>query len=148
MPPRSVGCTIVDVTPAVRAGKPRASRTPQSQPLNALRRHQAADRHPAGALGGEYALLKGVGKQLYRSSGSAARFDRAFSSTAAQRVWRAYLATLDEQTPGAGRTESGLSRAASQSARNPRLAEHDNIICAGDGPDPATRAVGEPSASL
>ncbi|HEX5659391.1 MAG TPA: FdhF/YdeP family oxidoreductase [Polyangiales bacterium] len=120
------GCKIVDVNPLVEAGTSRF-KNPQ-QPFNTLfGGTKLADLHLPVRIGGDHALLKGVGKHLYaleRERGSV--FDRAFLAHKTHGV-EAYLASLEATSWAQIERESGLARAQLLTLAT-MVAEHDNII--------------------
>ncbi len=121
------GCKIVDVNPLPEAGTARF-KNPQ-QPFNTLfGGTKLADLHLPVRIGGDHALLKGVGKHLYaleRERGQV--FDRAFLDQKTHGL-DGYLATLDATEWAQVERESGLARAQVQELAA-LMAERDNIIC-------------------
>jgi molybdopterin-dependent oxidoreductase alpha subunit len=121
------GCKIVDVNPLTEAGTARF-KNPQ-QPFNTLfGGTKLADLHVQVRIGGDHALLLGVGKQLLaleRERGGV--LDQPFI-TERTHGFAAHVAALDASEWPAIERESGLARAQIEQLAA-LLAEHDNIIC-------------------
>ncbi|HEY6881351.1 MAG TPA: FdhF/YdeP family oxidoreductase [Polyangiales bacterium] len=120
------GCEIIDINPLAEAGTARF-KNPQ-QPFNTLfGGTKLADLHAPVRVGGDLALLKGVGKHLLaleqRDGGV---FDRTFLAQHSAGV-DAYLATLDATPWPRIERESGLSRALIEQMAT-SIATRSNII--------------------